>query len=59
MYSSSPRSRLRASWVAKVDSLAHLAQISSSVLGKSSAGGRLAIIVVVSVVDFNAGDLKK
>jgi hypothetical protein len=37
---SSPRSFPSLSWVLKVPSSAHLAQISSSALAKSSAGGK-------------------
>ena len=43
-HTSSPRSKLNASCVLKVFSFSHLAHISSSVLAKSSAGGRFAMV---------------
>ena len=42
---SSPRSKLNASCVLNVFSLAHFSQISSSVFAKSNAGGRLAMML--------------
>ena len=44
---SSPRSRASSSCFLKVFSSAHLAQMSSSVFGKSSAGGRDAMVAFV------------